>query len=130
MGPLPDTIRFLESIGFTFSLDFDEQVEIEYPEDVTPRYIATEVGKYHESIRNALNSRAKILRRQFVGGPFNGDRHGRFPWSANKIIARQVRRAMWAVYEIRDPNDGRAWFLGYASSEIKAKRKELIKATA
>lgn len=124
---LPGVVDFLRDLDFEIGLDFDGQVIIEYPESLNPKDVANELSKYSDSIRKELTARATMQRRQFVGGPLNGNRHGHFAWCGNTVIAVRICRAKWACYEITDHADGRAWFRGFATSEAKAKRKELAK---
>lgn len=121
---LPDTVRFLESLGFTFHLDWDDELQIDYPEDLTPERIALTLGEYRQHIVRTLKNRAEHDRMQLVGGPFNGERHGWTTCWGRTLHARKVKRAWWAAYQLQE--DGRAIFKGYATSEKKARNNQLV----
>lgn len=62
---------------------------------------------------------------RLVGGPFAGEQIEVSTWG--KTFARQVRRGWWAVYK-RKHGEMAARFVGYATSEFKARHYELAEA--
>ncbi len=114
---MSDLVKFLESLGFAFGLDLEGNLEIECPGDLPP---PAQIGAslYTDGIKNAIQWRANLARRQCVGGPFNGQRHGH---GLGCAVCLRERRAKWAAYFV--VLDGRAFFCGMATSERKARRK-------
>lgn len=123
MSPhLPSTVRFLERLGFEFHLDWNDELEIHSPE-ITAADIVSELEKYEDDVTGQILRRAASNLEQFVGGPFNGQRHDAIYWGQNQFIGRKVSRAKWAVYELQ--KDGRAFFRGWAKSKVKMLRGEI-----
>lgn len=118
-------VPFLESLGFEFHLDFDEELQIEYPEDLTPEEIATAAGAATKEIVEMLKGRARTLRRQHFGGPMHGKPHGGYWW--NRPVYH-LGFARWAAYVI--DRDGRAIYVGEATSKKKAQKLALDDAVA
>lgn len=117
---LPNTIRFMRQLGFEFHLDWDGELEIEYPLDLTPGQIAQALLSHDREIACVVKRQAACDREQCVGGPFNGRRH---EWLRGNLEGLRVKRGCWAVYLVVP--DGRAFFQGFASSEKKARQGEL-----
>lgn len=129
------TIALLESVGFQFGLDFDDELIVEYPLEFDPKVLADKVATDHakETVQ-FLKARAMRQRQQFIGGPLNGQQHEGLPWLAIQIgenplrlanygfLARCLGPAEWAVY-IGNPADGRAFYHGTATSQKKARRR-------
>lgn len=113
-------IYFLESLGFRFSLDLDDELEITCPEFLSPDQIKARLLQDSAAIVGRIKMRAKNRMRQFVGGPFNGEPHALHHYYPNgRGIGMRVARAEWAAYWLSP--DGRAFFQGMATSEKKAK---------
>lgn len=112
-------LAFAEALGIKLGLDWDGELLIEYPEILSRLEIEAAVAPFEEDLALAISLRAKRLLNVLVGGPFNGRRnfsgccHG-------ETFGRRVSRAHWAVY--RQGDDGRAFFIGYATSQRKARR--------
>lgn len=129
-------LKFLETLGVTFEIDWDDSVQIGIPES----------GVSYDEMRRALESpvpgtvagatfsnwlhrevlcRAAARRAVFVGGSLNGKQVRYEQPSYYGFIAHRLGRAHWEVYEQADKRDGRAFFRGYATSEKKARRGEV-----
>lgn len=114
------TRHLVEALGFKLELDLDSDLLISPPptinvEDVTRLLIACSNALAYE-----IDSDAKRQRRQFVGGPFNGQKHRSLGWA--HWLAKRVKRGKWAAYYMPDPDfDGRAFYVGEAPSERKAR---------
>lgn len=117
-------IPFLESIGFTFELDWDGELTMSYPENMDGLTVANALAEQGTHITKNLKGWAALDRRQLLGGPFNGRAHGH---REGTRIPMPVRRGRWAVYVVAA--DGRAWFRGYATSEAKARWLDLLPTT-
>lgn len=125
MKTLPNTIDFMESLGFEFTLDWDGQLEVTYPDELVVETIAYEVGKYSDAVKNRLLFRQHHSMRRLIGGPFAGQKYTN-PF-CRTLYWRHVSRGKWAVYSVWA--DGRATFKGYATSEFKARRGQCVTAT-
>lgn len=119
--PIPGVVRFLESVGFAFELDWDDELTIAYPGDLTGKTLADALAEHGAAIVRTVKLRSASERHQFMGGPYNGQHHGR---CSGERIAINIRRGKWAVYLVAA--DGRAWFRGYATSRVKARRLEVL----
>lgn len=119
---IPGLVRFLESVGFVFELDWDDELSITYPDDLTGKTLADELAKYGAAIVRTVKLTGASERSQFMGGPYNGQRHGRYE---GERIAIHMCRGKWAVYVVAP--DGRAWFRGYAKSRTKARRLDVVR---
>jgi hypothetical protein len=122
----PNTVQFLESLGFEFGLDWDGEVQVRCPPDIPSADIAAILCEKHlKDVREFIKHRADFERRQFVGGPLNGRKHAACYWTKPVIVADleewEVRAdARWAVYVLCE--DGRARFIGLATSEAKGRK--------
>jgi hypothetical protein len=116
---LPDTLEFLTLLGFNISIDFDENLRIEPPRDCSATKIAELLAaEFAAPLAQQVVWRAQRERKQYLGGPFNGQQHGESN-GFTPCLAARVRRGHWAAYFLVD--DGRAFFMGLATSERKAK---------
>jgi hypothetical protein len=125
MKYLPDTIRFLETLGFEFQLDWDDELEISHPSEIQPEQVSLALRQYADYIVAYLRRRRQKALSHCIGGPFSGRRHGWYYWPSfdgtryRQFHGLNVSRAKWAVYELM--KDGRAYFRGYATSRKKAR---------
>lgn len=127
-----NTVALLESVGFTFGLDFDDELMIEYPLEFDPKPLADKLATEHvQEITNYLKRRGQRAREQFVGGPLDGQPHKGLIWLTVEVgttlvtygyLLHHVAPADWAVY-LGNPHDGRAFFQGSVTSERKGRRK-------
>jgi hypothetical protein len=118
------TLALVRELGFELGLDLDNSLLIEPPAAVTVEQIVELLRSCEPSLVQELQDEARRARRQFVGGPLNGRRHGML--GCCKAIPMKISRGRWAAYWIAgDYNDGRAFFVGYATSECKARRLAL-----
>ena len=112
---IPETIKFLEMLGFKFTLDWDDELGIEEPgEIIEVGRIMWIVDQCRDRIRDVMRNRNHWLMRQFVGGPLNGRPHNLYRSGGVKIGPKK-----WAAYRVK--RDGRAFFQGMTTSEAKAK---------
>ena len=118
--PIPGIVHFLESVGFQFELDWDDELTIVYPADLTGETLADALAKHGNAIIKTVKVAAAAERRQCMGGPYNGTQHG---WGTDERIVLPICRGKWVVYLVAA--DGRAWFRGYATSKREGKRLEI-----
>lgn len=128
-------VTLLESVGFTFGLDFDNELMIEYPLEFDPKCLADKLATEHvQEITNFLKRRGEQARRQFLGGPLDGEAYWELRWVTVQLVEptrlatfgyhfHRTAPAAWAIYLAAGSQDGRAFFRGTATSEKKAKRK-------
>lgn len=125
---LPDSLRFLEWLGFEFSIDFDDELVIElrkarWVDETRCRAWATH---YAVAIKQALRWRAARERKRFLGGPWDGWPHDHSGYCSFHIVLPTACRlpgvkgakSIWSAYRLM--KDGRATFVGNASSKEKA----------
>jgi len=114
---LPETLKFLEMLGFKFELDLLGDLEITEPGDIieTGR-IMWIVDQCADRIKSILLNRSHWAMHQFVGGPFNGQQHD---FCYPRFVAIKQAPKHWAAYRL--VRDGRAYFCGWATSEAKAR---------
>ena len=81
--------------------------------------------KCSRSLVQEISDDARRHRRQYVGGPANGQRFTLMQATRNWLAVR-IKRGKWAAYYCPSPyDDGRAWFVGEAASERKARQLAL-----
>lgn len=121
---MPFDLDFFREVGFEFGLDWDGQVVIEHPIEVSIDNLLKLIMKYEDGIRTRLFFEGQKAKRVFVGGPLNGQScfGNGIP---NQPICRHVKRGEWLVYIVKSYSDPRAWFVGKASSKKKAKGIEI-----
>ena len=101
------TVTLLESVGFTFGLDLDEELQIEYPLDFDPKTLADKLAVEHvRELTSFLKFRGQRARQQFLGGPLDGQPHSGLPWSlyqradgthvSRGVILHRTAPADWA----------------------------------
>lgn len=132
-------LRFLESLGVEFDMDWDGEVTMTVPEAVSCAEIEQALKPFGKRLREQVRFRAKQQRSVFVGGQLNGREvswqgpgrcgcgHRMGNGGYGYWIRHRLARGRWEVYE--EVPDGRAFFRGYATSERKARHGE-ITATA
>jgi len=112
-------LSFAEALDVEFSMDWDGEVFIEYPEHVDVERLRSYLKEHGSALAVMFSDRESRKQQVLVGGPFANKPNWR--WSpAGTFIVLRVKRAKWAVY--RQHGDGRAFFMGLATSEKKAKR--------
>lgn len=122
-------LDFLEQLGVTFEIDWDNEVIIKVPEDLQAADAMKVIAnvRFEKHLARTVTFRAQRARSVYVGGRRNGERVG-LCWGNRTWIANRVKRARWEAYELS--RDGRAFFRGYATSQAKAKRGEIAEQTA
>jgi hypothetical protein len=116
---LPDTLKFLELLGFKFELDLMGDLEITEPGDIIEiGRIMWIVDQCLDQIKSRLVIRGHNAMHQFVGGPLNGQQHD---YCYPRFVAIKQAPKHWAAYRL--VRDGRAFFCGWATSEAKARLK-------
>ena len=121
-------IDFAEALGVEFSMDWDGEVVMEYPDEIDAEKLVTFLGDNGKLLGNQFRTRCDLARRVFVGGPLNGQRTPLSCCRSRSYWAHRCKRARWAVYRMQA--DGRAFFVGYATSAAKAKRGEVCQPAA
>ena len=117
---MPFDLDFLREIGFEFGLDWDGQLIIEYPKEVSVDKLLNLVKKYEEGIKKRLYFEGQKAKRVYIGGPLNGQPYFMAGWP-NYPICYHVKRGEWLVYMVKNYDDPRAWFVGRTTSKKKAK---------
>lgn len=113
------TRHFVRELGFTLGLDFDGALIIERPEAVSVEAIVELLVKCQASLQSEIKADADRQRRQYVGGPYNGQRHGVDGW--NRALTVPIARARWAAYWVGE-RDPRAFYVGETTSMTKARQ--------
>lgn len=132
---LPTVEQLLRAVGFKFAVDYDGSLQWTAPESIDVAKLKFIVEHGEAAIAREILSREVRLRRCCYGGPMDGRRHawlfhylGRINAAGEVIgyaphyVPVRVNRAKWATYRLQE--DGRAFFVGYATSERKARRGE------
>ena len=127
----------LTTMGYRFSLDFDDEVLIEKPETL-------DLSKMDEMVQNALwqiqcrlrGQRSRSLR-GFVGGPLAGRNH-KGPNRVDGKLFMKIGPKQWACYQHQlerlegigytVSDDPRLYFRGMATSEKNARQGRYIEA--
>lgn len=123
---LAATVHFVRELGFTLSLDLDGGLIVKYPPTVSVEAMNELLEKCAPHLAHQIKVEANRERRQFVGGPLNGQRHGEYGgWQRH--IVWHLGRGRWAAYYmcVRSPgefDDGRAFYVGEATSQAKARK--------
>src|SRR5438105_983972 len=113
------TRHFVERLGFTLGLDVDNALIIEHPETVRVDEMIGLLTECQRSLIADIQSDAARDRRQYVGGPANGQK---LPLSGSHYRTVHVGRGRWAAYYCPEPySDGRAFYVGEASNHRKAR---------
>jgi len=116
-------IRLLRSLGVELGLDWDDELLITCPEFIAGSAIETLLREHADQLRTELAAAARRRMRQFVGGPLNGKPHIVY-YSPGACRGFRQGPRRWAVYQFQ--RDGRALFRGWATSEKKARRGQLV----
>ncbi len=139
---MPETLEVLEQAGFTFALDFDGSLEWTAPVTVDRAALVAFVQHWSADLAEDVAHRAARDRSRCHGGPLNGqpcpliwryeylalhDEKGTRIRDLPTFKSLHVKRGQWAVYRIE--RDRRAFFVGYATSEAKARRGEVQPST-
>lgn len=120
---LTHTLYFVRRLGFELGLDLDGELEIAAPAAVDPEAMTGLLRECAKSLAHELKDDARRSRKQFVGGPCNGQRYG---FTCSPWVAKRLRRGKWAAYFIPDEyDDCRAFYVGEATSEGKARKLAL-----
>jgi len=115
---LPDTMKLLELLGWTFELDEDDQLVITTSSlHVSVARINDILQQCRKRVIQEVKFKAARERRQFLGGPLNGQMHTVNGW-CSPGIARNLSRGRWVAYRLE--HDGRAFYLGEATNKKKA----------
>lgn len=109
-------VEFLESLGVKISLDWDDTIQVEFPDSVPMELVRAACTIATDSIKSTMISRRERRIRTCSGGPLHGKPHNTC-WS-NAMVGHESR-GKWYVYHVMP--DGRAIFRGYATSEKKAR---------
>lgn len=113
------TRHFVERLGFKLGLDFDNALIIEHPNAVPIEAVIELLTKCQASLIAEIKCDAARERRQYVGGPVNGQKIG---LSHSHWLTVHVGRGRWAAYYSPLPyRDGRAFYVGEATNQRKAR---------
>lgn len=129
-GDVGDAMRFLESLGWRFGLDYDDELIVTAPENQTTDDLKEAIERQPEGVVTKLQSRRRQTLQVFADGPLHGQPYDDSGWPMLlRVDERVVRvetpllqhlaRARWACYRIG--GDGRAWYVGEATSRKKGK---------
>ncbi len=131
---LTSTWDFLIAAGYRFSLDFDDEVMVEYPEELDRAAIEQVLQKALYGIQCRLRVSRRRLQQVFVGGPLAGQPHRDGTRSDGRMFvkigpkrwacyARQMKKVAGGYLESDDP---RLYFLGIATSERNARESRYV----
>lgn len=120
---LPFDLDFLRELGFEFKQDWDGQIIIETPETIDVVDMVALIVKFDKAIKKRLKHERQKAHCVCVGGPKNGA--SCFGRDLSRPILFHLARGQWAVYEVKNHglDDTRAWYVGTATNEKKAKNK-------
>lgn len=118
-------LDLLAAAGVTVSLDFDNTLEFDVPEELYLARLRAYLFDHATELAQNLLARHKYERRVFSGGPFDGQLHGRsVSWSIGHSV--KIARGRWAAYcTLGRYDDGRLVYCGEATSEKKARKLAL-----
>lgn len=122
---IPFDLGFLRELGYGFEEDWDGQLVITQPEDIDIKQVTEIIKQFHKTIKKRLYFERCKAHSVCVGGPMNGKSYGMLKLP-NEPILFHISRCKWAVYSTKDYDDPRAWFVGIATSEKKARQLRLI----
>ena len=121
-------LDLLESLGIRLERDPDTN-RLVYSQDapITSENVRWALNTHRSELARLYDIRERSRRRVCAGGPLDGKRHSWFTYTTSRPYhAVRVKRAKWAVYQLA--SDGlEARFVGYATSEPKAKRGEFVR---
>lgn len=125
-GMLPFDLDFFRELGFEFGEDWDGQILIEYPDKIDPEKVVELIILFEKGIKTRLYFEGQKAKMVCVGGPFNGKQYYTYLFPEKPLLFH-IKRGQWAVYRVKDHNDPRAWFTGFATSKMNAKKYILKK---
>jgi hypothetical protein len=120
----------VQHFGWRFSVANPEGTELDiHPRAVTAEAIAAVLkAEYEREILGYLDRWRRRRLATYVGGPWNGEWHGKTWKFPGELMVLREGRAWWAVYEF-GPDGCRAWFKGFATSYAKGRRRQLADAS-
>lgn len=123
---VPNALRLLqERFGVRCWLDDPDGQTIGIEtRDISAAELRAVLLEYSDAIRTQLYYDRRQTMAVFVGGPLNGQHHGRYCPNRGQVFAEHIAACKWAVYVV-DGDQLRAFFRGYATSRKKALRLEL-----
>lgn len=117
-GNVPFHLDFLRELGFRVGQDYDGELLIVSPPALDVLEVEALLRRFEEGIQRSLRFERERLLAVCVGGPNNGEPHGKY---FGCPIVRHVGRAQWAVYHVRSHEDPRASYVGMATNKKKAR---------
>jgi hypothetical protein len=131
-------VEIFEAAGYRFSLDFDDEVLIDAPEQINREQLEAVIQKALYGIQCRLRTMRTRGLQVFVGGPLSGQRHGDNIRMDGRMLVK-LGPKQWACYrrEIVELGEGRytcsedprQYFQGMATSERNAKAGKYIEAS-
>ena len=116
------------ALGCTFTLDYDDSLIVESAA-VLNDGVLDWLCNHQRTICDHIKYTGKKRRAVFIGGPLAGQRHDYWQDSWRKMrVTVHKGRAHWEVYDFRDRDDPRLYYVGRSTSEAKAKRGEYVNA--
>lgn len=116
-------IKLLKALEVEIGLDWDGALMFTCPVVVSGATLEGLIEEHAEQIARELGAAGRRAMECFVGGPLNGQRHDAlFAVGAHRGYRQGPKK--WAVYQFE--RDGRAFFRGWATSQKKAWRGEVI----
>lgn len=124
-------LEILRALGLRVGLDFDGELLVDAGDDPARSIDRATIAEWVQRVENTrlqaallheLHRERRRMLRVCYGGPLDQQFHG---WCSygQKFHGVRVERARWATYRVEE--DGRAFFVGYATSEKKSKRGEV-----
>lgn len=117
---LRNTFELVRQLGWKLGLDLDGVLTIEPPPSVSVEAITDLLSKAERVLVEEVKADAQRQRAQYVGGPMNGQQHGFY--GHGKPLPVRIKRGQWAAYYLHKWDDRRAFFVGMATSEAKARQ--------
>ena len=131
-----DAVEFLESAGWTFELDWDDELIVSVPAGQAVADLVAAVKRLPDAVVDRLRRQRRRNLQTYVDGPLQG-RSYQTQWGVGvdvdyvrleeegpavrvmRPILVHVSRGRWACYRVAE--DGRAYFIDWASSRKKAR---------
>lgn len=121
LSAIIDPIEVLLAFGVEVTQDFDGQLILRTEDE-----LSEEVGRFVFRNQYAFKQRLAVIRSKaqqiYIGGSLAGQSHSY--WRNAGLIIEKIGKGHWEAYESRDFEDMRLYYVGRATSQQKAKKRE------
>lgn len=118
-----DPIEVLRAFGIEVTQDFDGQLILRTEDELSEK-----VGRFVYRNQYAFKQRLANIRAAaqqiYIGGSLAGRSHAY--WRNAGLIIEKIGKGHWEAYESRDFEDMRLYYVGRATSQQKAKRRQWV----